>query len=103
MFLRDIQVSKIVGIVAKRDLTNKLATGSFMTFGCHEPSYDFALSHYNYLKLNTSSLLDYTTSDNPLAVRFSTSEYNKVKSNSYSYTYVDFDIHAPSRMKLEYF
>ena len=41
--------------------------------------------------------MDYNQ-DNPLAIRMSSTEYNKTTSSS-SWGYLDFDIHAPARMR----
>ena len=46
MFIRDLQNNQlasqlIVGIYAKKDINNKVATGSSMSFGWYDKSYDF--------------------------------------------------------------
>ena len=46
MFIRDLQNNQlasqlIVGIYAKKDINNKVASGSSMSFGWYDKSYDF--------------------------------------------------------------
>jgi len=50
----------IVGIYAKKDLTNKVATGSSMSFGWYDKSYDYIKKYSKYDTLNTYSNMDYT-------------------------------------------
>ena len=60
MFLQDVINSKlakdlIIGIWTKRDKNNKVATGSSMSIGCYDKSYDFLQKRHKVKLLNTTN------------------------------------------------
>jgi hypothetical protein len=55
------------------------------------------------LQLNTSSLQDWSTYDNPLAFRLGEIEYNKKTAWSTGSEYIDFDFSRPAQMTSWYF